>query len=118
MGVRPCADPVWTEKKKASGAEKKWLRKTAEVQAMIGASQVNDYMTIEQLAEYVKLKKHYLYRLTSTNQIPVIRVGRHLRFRRADIDAWLERLREEPVERHKGMNYRQEWRRRARGGRR
>jgi excisionase family DNA binding protein len=54
-------------------------------------------MTVEELAEYlnVPVKTVYRWRLTGAGPRGA-RVGRYVRFRRADVDSWLERqLKEE-----------------------
>ena len=49
-------------------------------------------MTVEQVADYlnVPVKTVYRWRLTGTGPRGA-RVGRYVRFRRADVEAWLER---------------------------
>ena len=48
-------------------------------------------LTIDELAEYLKIKKSTLYRLAQQGRVPGRKVGRHWRFHRAVIDAWLRR---------------------------
>lgn len=48
-------------------------------------------MTIDELAEYLKLSKSTLYKLCQAGKIPGQKIGRHWRFRRAVIDRWLDR---------------------------
>ena len=58
----------------------------------------DDIMTIDQLCAWLQLKKSFVYDLTSSNRIPFIKIGRHLRFRRSDIIGWLDEKTQEPVE--------------------
>jgi excisionase family DNA binding protein len=53
-------------------------------------------MTVEQVADYlnVPVKTVYRWRLTGTGPRGA-RVGRYVRFRRADVEAWVERRVEE-----------------------
>lgn len=47
-------------------------------------------MTIEDLARYLKLSKSTLYKLAVQGKLPGQKVGRHWRFRKESIDAWLD----------------------------
>jgi len=47
-------------------------------------------LTIDELAEYLKIPKSTLYKLAQDGRIPGQKVGRHWRFRRDVIDRWLE----------------------------
>lgn len=58
-----------------------------------------DILTLDQVAEILQLKRSAVYELTrersqarQDHPIPFIRIAGHLRFRRADIEGWLERL--------------------------
>lgn len=47
-------------------------------------------MTIDEAAVYLGYKKNYLYKLTAGRRIPFYRpVGRHLMFRRSELDKWI-----------------------------
>jgi len=49
-------------------------------------------MSTEDLARYLGIPVNTLYQWRHKGEGPrAIRVGRHLRFRREDVDAWLER---------------------------
>lgn len=48
-------------------------------------------LTIEELAEYLKISKSTLYKLAQEGRIPGQKVGKHWRFRKDAIDRWLER---------------------------
>lgn len=47
-------------------------------------------MTIDDLAVYLKLSKSTLYKICQEGKVPGQKVGRHWRFRRDTIDAWLD----------------------------
>lgn len=47
-------------------------------------------MTIEELATYLKVAKSTLYKLAQTGRVPGQKVGKHWRFRKESIDAWLD----------------------------
>lgn len=48
-------------------------------------------MTIDDLAVYLKLSKSTLYKLCAEGKVPGQKVGRHWRFHRESIDAWLKK---------------------------
>ena len=50
-----------------------------------------DVMTIDELAEYLQVSKSSLYKLAQSGRIPGQKVGKHWRFHRGTIDAWLTR---------------------------
>lgn len=54
-------------------------------------SEPDAVLTIDELAEYLKIAKSTLYKLAQQGRIPAQKVGRHWRFRKAAIDRWLER---------------------------
>ena len=50
----------------------------------------NDIMTIKEVAEYLKLKEKTAYRLAAEGKIPGFKVGGAWRFKRGEIDTWIE----------------------------
>ena len=44
----------------------------------------------EDLAAYLGVTRHYVYRLTKQHRIRFVQVGKTVRFRPADVEAWLE----------------------------
>lgn len=46
-------------------------------------------LTIDELAEYLKISKSTLYKLAQAGKIPVQKVGRHWRFHKDAVDQWL-----------------------------
>lgn len=47
-------------------------------------------MTLEEVATYLRLSKDTVYRMAQTGKIPASKVGNQWRFRREEVDAWLE----------------------------
>lgn len=54
-----------------------------------------DIMTIKEVAEYLKLTEKTAYRLAADGKIPGFKVGGAWRFRRSEIDEWIERKTQE-----------------------
>ena len=48
-------------------------------------------LNVKQVAEYLQLKESTIYSWAQDGKIPAIKIGRTWRFRRADLDTWLER---------------------------
>lgn len=55
-------------------------------------------MTIKELAEFLSISRHTIYNWTSTRSLPFYKLGGAVRFRRKDIEAWLET---QKVEQHR-----------------
>ncbi len=51
------------------------------------------FLTTEEVLEYLQVNLRTVYRLIKAGKIPAVRVGRQWRFRKSDIDTWLERQR-------------------------
>jgi excisionase family DNA binding protein len=49
-----------------------------------------DVLTIDELADYLRISRSTLYKLAQEGRIPCQKVGRHWRFRKQAIDRWLE----------------------------
>jgi PTS system nitrogen regulatory IIA component len=54
-------------------------------------SPVPDLFTPKQLAEYLQLSSRTVYRLLERNELPGFRVGGQWRFRKSEVDYWLDR---------------------------
>jgi excisionase family DNA binding protein len=48
------------------------------------------FLTTEEVLEYLQVNLRTVYRLIKAGRIPAVRVGRQWRFRKSDIDAWLD----------------------------
>lgn len=49
-----------------------------------------EVMTIDDLAAYLQVSKSSLYKLAQDGKVPGQKVGRHWRFHKDTIDAWLK----------------------------
>jgi excisionase family DNA binding protein len=58
----------------------------------LGINFPNDeiFLTTEEVLEYLQVNLRTVYRLIKAGKIPAVRVGRQWRFRKRDIDAWLD----------------------------
>jgi excisionase family DNA binding protein len=55
---------------------------------------MSDILTISEVATMLKLSRRTICNLMveHTNPLPALRIGRSVRFRRCDVDSWLEKL--------------------------
>ena len=57
-----------------------------------------EYITLDQVSEYLQIPKSTLYRYTSKNTSKIrlkgARIGRAFRFRKSDVDRWYEEIME------------------------
>jgi excisionase family DNA binding protein len=51
------------------------------------------FLTTEEVLGYLKVTPRTIYRLIRTGELPAVRIGRQWRFRRGDLDSWLDRQR-------------------------
>jgi excisionase family DNA binding protein len=54
------------------------------------------FLTTEEVLAYLQVNLRTVYRLIKAGKIPAVRVGRQWRFRKSDIDAWLDRQQSRP----------------------
>ena len=53
-------------------------------------SQVDDLMGVAELAKFLGgVSKDWIYQRTANNEIPFVKIGHLIKFRRSDIDRWL-----------------------------
>jgi excisionase family DNA binding protein len=50
----------------------------------------NQFLTTEEVMDYLQVNLRTVYRLIRAGRIPAVRIGRQWRFQKSDIDAWLE----------------------------
>ena len=48
-------------------------------------------LTVNELAQHLGISRWTVYRLVRSHELPAVRVGERIRFRPADVDAYLER---------------------------
>ena len=52
--------------------------------------ETNKWLTLEELASYLKLSRSNLYRMTQRGEVPASKIGARWRFDRDEIDAWVK----------------------------
>jgi len=58
---------------------------------MGGYMDQNALLNVKQVAQYLQLKESTIYSWAQDGKIPAIKIGRTWRFRRTDLESWLER---------------------------
>ncbi len=48
-------------------------------------------MTLPEVAHYLRLTTHALYKMAEQGRIPALKAGGQWRFLKADVDAWMRR---------------------------
>lgn len=61
------------------------------------------YLTLDELKDYIKMSKSTIYKWCSNGQIPYIKTGKLLLFKKDAIDLWLEQF-NVPTKLHVGQN--------------
>ena len=51
---------------------------------------MDSWMTLEEIAQYLKVSKDSIYRLAQKGEIPASKIGNLWRFKREEIDAWMK----------------------------
>lgn len=49
-------------------------------------------MTLEEVADYLRLSIHTIYKMLQKGKIPAYKVGKQWRFKKEDIDRWVKRM--------------------------
>ena len=50
---------------------------------------IDRLLTVQEISEFLKVPKSYVYWLTHQKKIPHLKIQGHLRFRRSHIEEWL-----------------------------
>jgi excisionase family DNA binding protein len=56
---------------------------------------MNEFLSIDELSEYLSVKRSTLYAHVESGELPHYRVGRLIRFKRSEVDRWMESRRHE-----------------------
>jgi excisionase family DNA binding protein len=52
---------------------------------------IDKWLTLEQIAEYLQMSTSSIYKMAQAGKIPAYKVGRQWRFKREEIDKWVEK---------------------------
>ena len=58
---------------------------------------VNEVLTADEVAALLRMKRSWVYAAARSGELPHVRLGRAVRFRRSAIDAYLDRLEAAPL---------------------
>jgi excisionase family DNA binding protein len=58
---------------------------------------MQEYISVDELSDYIKLSKSTIYKLTASFRIPYIKTGKMLLFRKEAIDEWLNEKARQPI---------------------
>jgi PTS system nitrogen regulatory IIA component len=59
-----------------------------ECETLLNLDTVDDIMTIEEVAKYLKMKPQTIYTWAQNGKIPAAKIGKEWRFRRSLLDEW------------------------------
>ena len=57
---------------------------------MNGGDVTTNFLTVSEVAKYLRLHKQKVYRLSQNGDIPAYKFGREWRFKKERIDRWIE----------------------------
>jgi len=66
------------------------------------ASTDGDILTLDEVAAYLKSGKRTIYRLAAAQEIPAFKVGGTWRFKRSELDRWIDKNSNQRVPAKKG----------------
>ena len=59
---------------------------------------LREFLTIDEVSEYLGIKKSSLYSKVERQEIPYYKVGRLVRFKKSDVDLWMEESKVETLD--------------------
>jgi len=63
---------------------------------LMGNTMQSDIMTMKEVADYLKLNEKTAYLLTSEGKLPAFKVGGSWRFKKSEIEEWIEKQSNKP----------------------
>ena len=51
---------------------------------------LSDVMTVSEVAVYLRVNPQTVYRKAKAGELPALRIGRAIRFRRTELDEWMK----------------------------
>jgi len=59
----------------------------------LGTLEMEELITLEELSKYLKISKPTLYKMVERGKIPALKIASQWRFKKEDIDGWVEKQR-------------------------
>lgn len=59
---------------------------------------MDELLTLEELADYLKISKHTLYKMVEKGKLPALKIANQWRFKKEDINKWVEKQRKTNLE--------------------
>lgn len=56
------------------------------------------FLNVQDIAEYLKVRVSTVYSMVEEKKVPHYRIGRQIRFKKSEIDAWMEKQKEEVID--------------------
>ena len=53
-------------------------------------SVLNEVMTVSEVAVYLRVNPQTVYRKAKAGELPAVRIGRAIRFRKSELDDWMK----------------------------
>jgi excisionase family DNA binding protein len=54
---------------------------------------MEELLTLKELSKYLKISKPTIYKMVEQGKIPALKIANQWRFKKGDIDGWLEKQR-------------------------
>jgi excisionase family DNA binding protein len=54
---------------------------------------MEELLTLKELSKYLKISKPTIYKMVEQGKIPALKIANQWRFKKGDIDSWLEKQR-------------------------
>jgi excisionase family DNA binding protein len=80
----------WSDRSLYGRIGKTWQLIINVGKGKVMAKAIDEILTLDEVAAYLKAGKRTVYRLAAAKKIPAFKVGGTWRFSRADIDRWIK----------------------------
>ena len=93
----PIPNPFQLLLERLSIIERKVDALSTEKRSILDETVKDDRMTVREAADYLRISPSTLYSFTSKCQIPFMKQGKRLYFKKENLQAWLESSSQQPV---------------------
>lgn len=84
---------LWQKKLDLGNENRYALCHSVSIEVILRVDAMDKLLTINELTDYLNVSRRTVYRLLDDTEFPAYRVGGHLRFRREEVDEWLQKQR-------------------------